>query len=440
MFVVAMLPRAVCSGQVLKSLESRQFICNLRLIITSFNFMLFPSALTIGIDRKTPRRLTLINRFISVALILLWLTGNVLADENHSSSQPPQLKLCWQLPSLEPTIVQPASQNERLFVATFGGKLTAVNAATGEPLWRTELGGEIVGQMPVGKNLLYVASQIAAGQDRPAAIIIRALSIETGLTVWQGEISSAAQLALALQGDYLLAASGESGNATGGGAETNSHLKVIALSADKGELRWTQTLAADLSTALTTVDETLVFATADKVVHLLKIADGREIRRLTIPAPAREKIVWSRGLLLFGDKSGNVFAIDAADGKTSWTLRLGGAAQSILPTDKGVLISSLDDFVYFQNILSGKRIWRKRLASRPLGAVLLNDAAVLLAVTGQNSSIILDLKKGNVLSQVNLGAENVAVSAPFASRDYVSVPTAKGLLTFAPLSLACPAK
>ncbi len=394
--------------------------------------MLFPTDLAIRTHLKTLRQLNLFSCLISAAFILLSFSQTALADDDKSSP-PPQLKLCWQILNLELTAVQPAAQNERLFLAASGGKLMAVNSATGETLWRTELGGEIVGQMPVGKNLIYAASQIEASKDKQAAIVIRALSVETGLTVWQGELSSAAQFTLVLQGDFLVAASS-------GGGETNAILKIIALSADKGELRWTQTLATDLSTVLSTIDDTVVFATGDKVMHVLKISDGREIHRFAIPAQAREKIVFGKGLLFFGDKSGNVFAVAAADGKTSWTLRLGGAAQNILTAENGVLISSLDDFVYFQSVLSGKRIWRKRLASRPLGAILIGETAVLLVASGENSASVLELKKGNVLSKVTLGEQNVAVSAPFANRGYVSIPTAKGLLTYSPVSAACPAK
>jgi outer membrane protein assembly factor BamB len=378
---------------------------------------------------KMLRRFNLINKVFFIALILLLHSVFVLASDDKSSPSP-QWKLCWQLADTELTSVQLTAQNGRLFTVVPGGKLLALNSTTGETIWRTELGGEIVGNIPVNKNLVYVASQIAANKDKPALIIIRALSVETGLTVWQGELSETSQFTLVLQGDYLLAASGDS----------KGNTKVIALSADKGELRWTQILRAELASSLTAADDKVIFATGDKMLHVLKIANGQENHRFTLPYQARGKIVYSKGVLLFGDMSGNVSALDETDGHIMWTLRLGGAAQNILTTENGVLISSLDDFVYFQNILSGRRVWRKRLASRPLGAVLLSDGAVLLAASGENSSAILNLKKGNVLSQVQLGGENVAVASPIASNSFIFIPTVQGLLTFAPISTVCPAK
>ncbi|MEP6925719.1 MAG: PQQ-binding-like beta-propeller repeat protein [Pyrinomonadaceae bacterium] len=372
--------------------------------------------------------INIISKTFLAILFLSIFSGVVLATDEKPSE--PQLKLCWQFPNSELTGILPTTQSDHIFLTATGGKLFALNLSNGATLWRTELGGEIVGQTQVNQNLVFAASQISATNDKPAFIIIRALSAETGLTVWQGELPAASQIALALHENYLLAATGE----------LNGVDKIFALSAQTGELRWTQKQTAQLSTSLTIARGSLVFATNDKILHVLSIADGHESHHFSLPHPATEKIVFNNGVFLFGDQAGNVSAIRETDGKTSWELRLGGAAQNILTVSNGVVISSLDDFVYFHNISNGRRIWRKRLASRPVGAVLLSKEAVLLAATGETNSVVLSLKKGKLLSQIPLGGDNVAVASPFAANSFVFVPTSQGLLSFAPVSASCPTK
>lgn len=365
---------------------------------------------------------------IRPAIFLFLSTFFVFADETKIDL--PQWKQCWQFSATELGSLQPTAFQERIFLPLADGSLLALNSKNGETLWRAELGGEITGQLPVNGVSIFAASKIAATNEKQASVVIRALSLTTGLTIWQGEFLQASQISLAIHENSLLVSVRES-------AETS---KIIALSTKNGELLWSNKQTKDLVTPLKVVGNAVYFATTDKMLYALKIADGGEIRHFSLPHAAQGNIEAANGVLLFSDAAGKVFSVRESDGKVLWELRLGGAADSILPNGNGVLISSLDNFVYFHRLDKGKRIWRKRLSSRPLGASILNEQTALLTVSGENNAALINLKNGKIVGQLLLDSENTAVFPPLFSGEQIFIPILRGILSFAPANTNCPTK
>ncbi len=72
-------------------------------------------------------------------------------------------------------------------------------------------------------------------------------------------------------------------------------------------------------------------------------------------------------LLILGDKKGEISARDIRSGKKVWKLRTGGEISSIVSSQRGLLISSYDNFLYMVSTLDGRIIWKRRMEGRSTG-------------------------------------------------------------------------
>lgn len=380
--------------------------------------------------RKTAGIKEIQSALFVIGLVSLILCSGIFSFAQEVKTESPQLKLCWQFATSGLSAVKPVIQAERIFLPLADGSLLALHTSNGETLWRAELGGEITGQTVANGNYVYVVSQIAAAENKKNALVIRALSNSTGVTAWQGELPQASRISLALRDNILLAAV----------SDGNSERKIIALSANNGELVWTQKLSANVSSPLIINGNTFYFATEDNVMRVHSVVDGNEARQFRLPHPANGTLTLTDGVLLISDTAGRVSAIRETNGKRLWKMQLGGAVQNILPTQSGVLFSSLDDFVYFHRLNSGGRIWRKRLSSRPLGAIRVDNETIVLTAIGENSGTVINLEKGKSVSQIPFGADKNAISAPLSAGQFVLILTTNGIVSFAPNAAVCPAK
>lgn len=364
--------------------------------------------------------------FFQLLILLLSLYQSSPAqDKKAVADSSAVIQQCWQFNTAEQISVKPTVHNEKVFLPLANGNLLALNSANGETLWRTELGGEIVGQITANGSTVFVPTQV--NKEKQNSIVIRALSAETGVTAWQGELPQTSGVRLALRENILLAFIGEEQNQD----------KIIALSTGSGELVWTQTISAKITTAPIINGNLFYFAAGDKTVRIHSVVDGKETRQIRLPQAANGNLLLTDNILFVSDAAGNLAALRETDGEKLWKLRVGGAIGQILPTPGGVLLSALDDFVYFHDLRNGKRYWRRRLASRPLGAGFAGDGAVLLTVSGETNGIVLNLKKGKILNQIAFGANNTATFAPLNAKETVLISTSQGVAAYSPV---CPAK
>ena len=89
--------------------------------------------------------------------------------------------------------------------------------------------------------------------------------------------------------------------------------------------------------------------------------------------------------------------------------------------DEGLLVSSLDNFVYLLSDYNGNVIWKRRLSGRGLDAGAIVQGHYVALVPSENSVFALGLEKG-VVSDVILNSERDFVSkapVPFNGRSFL---------------------
>ncbi|MDZ7810666.1 MAG: PQQ-binding-like beta-propeller repeat protein [Arhodomonas sp.] len=109
----------------------------------------------------------------------------------------------------------PAYAGGRLFVASAGGRVMALDPETGRTLWSRELGRSLSGGPAADEELVVIGS-------REGRVI--ALSAEDGATCWISAVTSEVLAPAALGTDTVVARSNDG--------------RVFALERDSGERRW----------------------------------------------------------------------------------------------------------------------------------------------------------------------------------------------------------
>lgn len=357
------------------------------------------------------------------------VSGLEIAARPNSPQTELNFKLCWHNPAIE-IAANLLAADDKILLPQSNGALLALNAADGKTAWRSDLGGEIVGQPVATDNFVFVANKIGANQT-DAVVFVRAVSLATGLTAWRVELPKTFDAKLGIAGDKLLVVEN--------GENPRNKQQIIALNAADGAPNWSTTVDAAPTSPLEVAANSIYFAASDDYLRVLRLNDGAPLKRLRLPHRATNLQIVENGLLLIRDATGLASAIRLRDAKKLWTLRLGGAVQQILVARDNVLLSSLDDFVYSHNLASGKRRWFKRFAARPLGATLIGEQAMLLAVAGENNAALLDSSAGKTLGQITFPADAYAVQTPIFTNNRLIAATSRGVAVWQSENAACAA-
>jgi len=360
-----------------------------------------------------------------LVLSLFILNLSVFAAGNNFTNY----QQCWKYETAMLTNISPIVNSNSLIFSLSDATLVSLDSSTGSVNWKAELGGEIAAA-PVSSGKIVIAATRTPTDEIGKALnslTVRALSSITGLTIWQKNFPNAGQVYLVLHGETLLLAANES--------EMGANLTSLEIGT--GAPRWSKNVSTALTTKIFHTGTQIYFGTKDNSIYSIRSADGESLKQYKIKHPAQNNLVAADGIIYFGDLRGDITALRETDSHQLWTLRTGGAVQDILPTSRGLLITSLDNFVYLHKYSNGKRQWRRRLAARPLSAELLNQETAILLANGESSAIVLELKKGKILNQILLGENNYGVAAPEITDKFLFIPTFNGILCFAQSSLAC---
>ncbi len=182
--------------------------------------------------------------------------------------------------------------------------------------------------------------------------------------------------------------------------------RIYALDAESGELLWEQPLAGSVSGAIAVGDELVYVGSFDKQLHALDKATG-EIR-WEVPEEGAEDWIWASPVLVddvvvFSDKKGNVFAVDAATGRSIWDVRISGDVVGspvvsngvVFVASAGKLNSESEDSIRRGALIAidvetGDVLWREDTFS-PIYTtpVIVNDSVVVALPPGSDDLLIV---------------------------------------------------
>lgn len=316
--------------------------------------------------------------------------------------------------------LQPALSNGTLYVASYDGVLTAVNARTGRTVWETRSGYKYVSGVTVDNGKLFVATN--SGR-------LLAVSQSNGQVLW----------AMPLHSQSL--AKPEAANGMVLVHTIDGALTAFSEAAGKQLWQYKQTvpsLILHLSGQPLFSSQYAVCGFANGSLAVLHAPDGKAMWARQIVEPQGSTViermvdidvspVIANGVVYIGTYQGALMALNLADGKTIWQHKL--SVYSGLTADSHYLyLSDEDGSVMAFSQQNGSVLWsQKALARRGLTAPAMAKNSV---VVGDKEGYIhwMSLEDGHFLAQTRVALGPI-VGAPVTEGSYVFVYSQSGRLT-----------
>jgi eukaryotic-like serine/threonine-protein kinase len=373
-------------------------------------------------ERRTPKRSR--TGMLAAALLVFilsqpgqaWPFFPTTAEGRIALSQP--LTLRWQYLTDSTVNLTPATDGERIYLPLAAGTLVSLRAFDGQMFWRAEIGGELSASPVADEQGVYIASEtgVVQGTAPRAAGALRALGRQSGVTLWMHTLPFPLRGALAMNARNLF-----------GGASDG---RVYAVSKKSGQILWMKQFSTPFLSMPALSDSHLFLGNDDGTLVCLDQETGKQLWRYRTRGPIRGRPSIRLGVVYFGSADGYVYAVDEASGRFRWRTRTGAGVQAVTVTDGGLLVASLDNFVYSLSLAHGDRLWKRQLAGRiaaqPLAAT---DGALFTPLSG-NAGVVLDLRDGKQLNSIPIGEDNSTTASPIAVEDVLFVTTRQGLLAF----------
>jgi eukaryotic-like serine/threonine-protein kinase len=337
------------------------------------------------------------------------------AIKSVSLSQP--LTIGWRYDSSSMINLTPAFDAERVYLPLGGGQIISLKAADGQLNWRSEMGGELSASPVADGQGVYVASETGKSEagERRAIGALRALGREGGVTLWMRTLE------MPLRGALTLA----NGKLFGGGADG----KIYAFDSKTGAARWSYRYAAPLNGQPVVSGSHLYVGSEDGYLLAFGESTGKLLWSFRTRGPVRGPVANGSDVVYFGSGDGYVYAVNAANGRLVWRSRTGAGVQAVVKVDDGLLVASLDNFVY-KFSLAGARLWKRLMPGRISSQPLMTGAEALFMPLSSSAGVVLEMRDGRQVNSLPVGEEIITSASPIAVGEAVLLTTDRGLLAF----------
>jgi outer membrane protein assembly factor BamB len=313
------------------------------------------------------------------------------------------LKECWHYgPAIADA--QPAADSNNVYIAENGGRVSAISLSTGTRIWSTELGGEVVSDLVSDTSNIYVVTNEVFGGAH-----LRSLSVASGIPNWDVEYPGGRHIMLGTFGGKLVVV-----------MDTGV---ISAYRPGMGKAEWNLTLPMNITGMYSGAGKMLI-ATADREVHSVDVASGKQMSTYSMDADITATAVFGEGVVI-GDDRGNI--VRFASGSRSWRFRNGARITSLTHTVRGLIAASADNFVYLISDDTGDVRWKKRLPGRVANVAIAGDTAVVTAI-GEPDAFLIDLETGKAAGRLSLGSGEVFIGLPLFSDGKFIFFTSAGVL------------
>ena len=342
--------------------------------------------------------------------------GEATADNGLVLSQP--LVIHWQYNSDLTLNLTPAVAGQRIFLPLAGGNIVSLNGADGQLLWKSDTGGEISASPAADENKVYVASEYGdvASVSRTTKGALRALGEEAGVTRWMRTLPAPIHGGLAVSPTTLF-----------GGAVDGT---VYAIDKSNGLTRWTKQYGSSFASQPVLSGSLLFVGSEEGSLYAIDQASGNTIWRYRTRGPIRGPVSVVSGIVYFGSGDSYVYAVRESTGQLLWRSRTGAAVQSVASANAGLLVASLDNFVYMLSLSRGSRLWKRQLSGRISSQPLTSSDGALFIPLSSDSGVVLALRDGKQINTLPIGADNSISASPVKVGNLVVVTSIQGLLAF----------
>ena len=283
---------------------------------------------------------------------------------------PAKVELLWQFKGEKPVKGAAAIAGGRVFFGDDAGKVHALDTATGREQWSFKTAAGIEATPLVLDGTVFIGSSDA---------FLYALDAATGALKWKYET-----------GDKILGGANHAKSPDGkstwlliGSYDSNLH----CVDAGTGQAVWKHATDNFINgTPALTPGGEIIFGGCDSFIHVLQLADGRELRQIESSAYIASSVATADGLGYVGNYGNIVLAFDPKSGEVKWKYRGRNFPyfSSAAVTADRVILGGRDKRLHCIDRASGKGVWtfqtRGEVESSP---VVCGDAIIVGSADGR---------------------------------------------------------
>ena len=325
-------------------------------------------------------------------------------DSNLSGAQPGPApsgspKRAWRFDTGAEVLSSPVLDKGMLYVATKGGDLIALDAASGALAWRTHLTDYVIRSSPsIANGTVYVGAGFA----------LWAIDAASGETRWKAETRYVGQSTPTVAGNVVVISSQEEW--------------MYGFDARTGNQVWRIPTDGVVFGAPAVAGGHVAFGTDKGTIYAVDVADGTIAWRRTLDGGIVAPATFAGERVLFSTDHGKTFAVSMHDGETLWSAEV-GTLQPMAVANDVVVIAATDGGVHALGTADGSPRWLYPTGERSIGAPTTVDGAV---VVGAGKSLLrLD---GNGTLQGYYLAQGAITTSPLTVDGYTFFGSADGFV------------
>lgn len=296
-----------------------------------------------------------------------------------------------------------ASDGERVYAGTANGSLYSFESKDLTLAWRVEVGGEFVSGILLAENAIVIATNQSGKENSADGSTIRLLSKESGVTTWSAK--------LPYSDKYYL------GRINGSVAAISNEGQITLIDRPSGQIQIQAGPFGKLSAKPAFSPTNALIATLDKNLMVISARTGSLVFKQTTEFTATAVGFLKDDNVVAGDERGNVILFGARETRSVWKFKSGGGVTFVFEAAGGILVTSLDNFVYLISDYNGDVVWKRRLTGRVVEGGLAIENSFVVLINGENSAFVIDLLKGKVTDTISASDTDLVNRVPVYVRD-----------------------
>lgn len=325
-------------------------------------------------------------------ILIFGLIGNVFG-------QNVLIQKCWEYEGQNILFPKNASDNDNSFIFFRDNGdifLDSINKF-GKILWSNDVGGIPISNILLSKGKIYVL--LKSEQD----ILIKGLSVETGLVIWQKKLdivsnNLSSNFQLVNNNNFLLL--------------IENREKILFFDLISGDLLREKQLTGISKTNIIIREGNAFYISQQNKLVKSNLANNFETVLHQFEKEIKQVYFLSQNQVLVVDELNNVICLDLSKKKIDWLVKLGAGVNSISESSDSYLITSIDNYIYCVKKENGKFLWRKRTEGRSEGNLDNLKTIYISSLINGQTTLFSELKKGKTLNQVFLAENEFFVGEP----------------------------
>ena len=355
-------------------------------------------------------------RFSATAVFLMLLVSAMesLVSAQKAVDEVAVAVKCWEFETEFTPQSGLVSDTANLYFAAAGGRIAAIDAATGKSAWNAELGGQAVSNILMnGPDIIAVTAAVGDG-GKLGPTYLRSLSKETGIVNWS--------VLLAESDGYFL------GKTSNGIVAVSNGGRIELIGFKDGTSVWKIPEIGRIAADPQVDAKYVIVSVRSGRTYVFSALDGSTVSNIESTGNVETQAKVSDQWLVSGDSRGNLISRDLLTGKRQWKFKAGAKWSFIGGTKYGIAAVSADNFIYMLSADRGGVLWKRRLPGRISGSPAFTDNNIVLASYGENAAVVIDLHSGRIVNQITLTENNSFNGSPILlSDDSVAAVTNSGV-------------